>query len=892
MEYVFVDDLHRYKRLKVTRACESCRRRKVKCDGGSGGTQTPCSSCRKLKIDCIFSNMAIKRAAPKTEAEQMDERLQRVESLLNKLDEDDKQAKKVVDTVDYVDSLTDVLGHMKIEFNGRARYIYSEEGRLLREGEKNNGNGEVQEMMTLTEPPLPFAFTNIGTPGSELANNLVQLYFKHVHPYVPILHKVDFLRRLNDKSNPISPLLLYSVFAMGAKFSEDLAVRSDPMKPETAGFPYYNRAKDLLDDFLDTPRLSTVQAQILMLRFQEGIRRPGFFFRSWLYFGVIVRMAQDLGLNKNFDKWNILISREDLIVRKRVWQICFLCDQLMSGTQGRDVVISLSNADIELPSKADYEDEEELQIQTDFVHLVRLTKILSSVMSVIASAGSGSPLAAWSSNPKLQTLDTALDAWILALPPRLQCPPALEITSSSLPRPPVSHFAGFLNILYHTILILLHRPYITSLDNSKVSAPHPQHVNICTVAANSISQTAQSMFETWGPLVFQYPLRGGNYGVYCLVAASMIHLVNMGSSDMRFSRPATDHLLRTLRVLKVCVEHSAAWELRDKVLSLESAFTAAQQHPPVLMMFNTANQMNIANCAANHIQHASYPTSTTPPPTNNDKVRRPLPKRRATTQNVSSTIGDRPLYLLDELSCESQTFMDPDNSANTATAMGQPFFMNSHNNNNQQPQHHQHSMDEATAILNSSLVNIPIHANTQFNGPITESFTSMLAMNNPHSTKQMDLTGSVDPNNTFWDPDSLLVWNQQQVWSSAAPGTGAISPVSISTPSNTTAPSTGHQSPIIQSVGSPSTSLDQIQFTSNNNNTGDHQSPIIQSAGSPCSSSLDRIQFTNARSASPVGSSTSSVSTPAHISQQLTPVLDPVILPSQNHDELLLYSTM
>ena len=89
MEYVFVDDLHRYKRLKVTRACESCRRRKVKCDGGSGGTQTPCSSCRKLKIECIFSNMAVKRAHPKTEQEQMDERSQRIENILHKLDEED-----------------------------------------------------------------------------------------------------------------------------------------------------------------------------------------------------------------------------------------------------------------------------------------------------------------------------------------------------------------------------------------------------------------------------------------------------------------------------------------------------------------------------------------------------------------------------------------------------------------------------------------------------------------------------------------------------------------------------------------------------------------------------------------------------------------------------------
>src|SRR4051794_25761734 len=162
------------------------------------------------------------------------------------------------------------------------------------------------------------------------------------------------------------------------------------------------------------PRLSTIQAQILMLKFQESIRRPGFFFRSWLYFGIIIRMAQDLGLNKNFDKWNVHISREDMIARKRVWQICFMCDQFMSSAQGRDVFISLSNTDIELPHKVDYDDEQELRMHTEFFHRVRIIKILASVMSVIAPSGSGAPLQVSSANPKLQILDNALDAWAQA----------------------------------------------------------------------------------------------------------------------------------------------------------------------------------------------------------------------------------------------------------------------------------------------------------------------------------------------------------------------------------------------------------------------------------------------------------------------------------------------
>ena len=97
---------------------------------------------------------------------------------------------------------------------------------------------------------------------------------------------------------------------------------------------------DLQDEFFDTPRLSTVQALVLMLKYQEGIRRPGFFYRSWVHFGTITRMVQDPGLNRSFDKYSYPISNEDMIARKRVWQVCFLCDQFMSGAQGMHYAIT------------------------------------------------------------------------------------------------------------------------------------------------------------------------------------------------------------------------------------------------------------------------------------------------------------------------------------------------------------------------------------------------------------------------------------------------------------------------------------------------------------------------------------------------------------------------
>ena len=72
LDYVFVDEHNRHKRLKglkspsnssytlvtdsvitiVMRACEGCRRRKIKCDAATTNTW-PCSACVRLKLRCV-----------------------------------------------------------------------------------------------------------------------------------------------------------------------------------------------------------------------------------------------------------------------------------------------------------------------------------------------------------------------------------------------------------------------------------------------------------------------------------------------------------------------------------------------------------------------------------------------------------------------------------------------------------------------------------------------------------------------------------------------------------------------------------------------------------------------------------------------------------------------
>jgi len=67
------------KRRRIARACDICRKKKIKCDG-----KQPCSHCQNYKTDCAFTFTEKKRAQPKGAKyiEGLENRLGRMEHLL------------------------------------------------------------------------------------------------------------------------------------------------------------------------------------------------------------------------------------------------------------------------------------------------------------------------------------------------------------------------------------------------------------------------------------------------------------------------------------------------------------------------------------------------------------------------------------------------------------------------------------------------------------------------------------------------------------------------------------------------------------------------------------------------------------------------------------------
>lgn len=79
------------KRRRIARACDMCRKKKIKCDG----KMPKCSHCENYKTECIFTQVEKKRQPPKGAKyiEGLENRLGRMESLLRMsglLAEDDR----------------------------------------------------------------------------------------------------------------------------------------------------------------------------------------------------------------------------------------------------------------------------------------------------------------------------------------------------------------------------------------------------------------------------------------------------------------------------------------------------------------------------------------------------------------------------------------------------------------------------------------------------------------------------------------------------------------------------------------------------------------------------------------------------------------------------------
>ncbi|GAT23107.1 C6 transcription factor [Aspergillus luchuensis] len=152
---------------------------------------------------------------------------------------------------------------------------------------------------------IPFYDRDDSLSVSNLVMHLCDLFFVHLGCSFPFLQRDRFLRDLKDKR--VDTMLVDAVCALSARFSPHPLLSppqaptidgSEPqidLKKSTRGQPFAHRAMSALVDTLSCPTLSGVQACLLLAYDEFGSNHDS---GLWMYLGISIRMAQDLGMQK------------------------------------------------------------------------------------------------------------------------------------------------------------------------------------------------------------------------------------------------------------------------------------------------------------------------------------------------------------------------------------------------------------------------------------------------------------------------------------------------------------------------------------------------------------------------------------------------------------------
>ncbi|CEG67857.1 hypothetical protein RMATCC62417_04218 [Rhizopus microsporus] len=440
------------------------------------------------------------------------------ESLLSDSDTKDYQQQEQ-DLSSREESMDEGVGQLAMDENGQVRYLGKSSGYYLLQSSRTYQNGAFHfanyGKKRKRIPPLQ-PVDPLELPPKDLSEHLIILYFRYFYPFLPLF----FRRQLFSAVEPgVTPLLLNSIYAVASRISPDVRVRSDPASPDTAGDIFFERAERLLDESYDKPSISTVQSLLLLASHQHGAMRSA---RAWLYSGMAFRMAQDLGLHRNCDHWNI--PPEERERRKRVFWCCYIVDRLGSAMYGRATTFEEKDCDVPFPSVDDHNllssDGEPVRLLDNFINLIKICDILGHVLKCIYYVRSLQNTEAKQADSVLTTLNKRLHQWYD------QLPSSLRIKNDKSGKSP-SVAVCQLHLIYYTTVILLHRPFIPGPDQS-VSVPSLLPcASICASAADSILSITTYMLEH-NQLKYVW-----NFAVYYIFSAGIIYIkdANDGNSD-------------------------------------------------------------------------------------------------------------------------------------------------------------------------------------------------------------------------------------------------------------------------------------------------------------------------------------------------------------------------
>ena len=365
-------------------------------------------------------------------------------------------------------------------------------------------------------------------PDDQQAMEYFNIFFSNIHPYVPVISKAYFYNQWQNNRQSISPLLLEAIFACAGRTS------SDPAQ----GAQWLALASKHETCFMDVPRLSTLQALLILLKARETNVKRGYYYRSWMTLRTICSMAKDLELHEhhaNHKAGRPCSDALECLVKSRIWQTIFISETMVGGAQGRyDMGVDMDTVDFSVPVMPAGGDEEEYQVSRNFVYFARVIRNGRSAIDVYKQIRKERD---WHTHPLLTSLNPTFPRWLEELPADMQVHCPQDGSSPYLD----SHYVGHLHCYYHLSIVMLHRPQLMSSDFSN-DASWKQQMTICYQSAKAICRLQEALFSSFGLEGFLFMQRGllllevllegemlislgVNFAIYCILTCVMLHLV-------------------------------------------------------------------------------------------------------------------------------------------------------------------------------------------------------------------------------------------------------------------------------------------------------------------------------------------------------------------------------
>ncbi|KAI8966227.1 fungal-specific transcription factor domain-containing protein [Daldinia sp. FL1419] len=400
------------KRRRVTRACDECRRKKIKCDG-----KQPCTHCQVYSYDCTYDKPSNRRRNPAPQyIEALENKLSRAENLLRRFMPDvdlndpsldpavqqefrireqararasatkGKQSSSSSSVDAQLHSMIETTGQLDLDDRGNYDFHGTSSGSVFFKRMKEHFRGLLgrdYQVPFLPRPPRPVGVLTLDSPrppsssrappsrptppydfpSKERALALCSESLNNATCLLRIVHIPSFYKILDDlyekptsaagTENKRNIALAYSVMALGCMYNIPESDDSETPPYKVAmdeAIKYYSGARAILQDITECRDLTSLQALLFMILFIQSISNLS---TCYGFVGIALRSALRMGLHRHLP--HIKLNPIEAETRRRVFYICRQMDTYVSALLGFPLLLNDEDIDQPLPTPVDDE---------------------------------------------------------------------------------------------------------------------------------------------------------------------------------------------------------------------------------------------------------------------------------------------------------------------------------------------------------------------------------------------------------------------------------------------------------------------------------------------------------------------------------------------------------